>query len=258
MIASKPGPGYTTLMAAVNKYVDTDLSTVPTITGGSGANAYNQTKRRSLVTDGIDVRLLPYCQSIPGDPCGIMFNILARSDGSKYAVLKLTTFENVDFVSTLLPVWSTLIEWAVGNQTDSLIIDLLGNGGGWVSTAYALAVALFNPEPNTTYPFFNQYDRRVGPAAQFFLNDGLYLSNIQRTLKELATNETWIAERIATLNSNSNTVPSLISDTERMIQAVNILISDNKKASPCFLPTGIEYDDCAGQECRDCERDSSL
>jgi hypothetical protein len=225
-------------MAAINKYVDSDLSTIPPITGGgSNSNTGGVPKRRSLVSSA-NVSSLPYyCQSIgkgkSKKPCGIMINIMTRSDGSKYAVLKLNTFV-IDFMSDLLPAWSTLIQWAEGNKTDSLVIDLLGNGGGSVNTAYAFVVSLFNPAPDTTYPFFNQYDRRVGPAGQFFLKDGFYLSNIQSTLESLAANKTWIQERIVALNSNSSIVPSLINDTTRVIQAVDILISENVRATPCF------------------------
>lgn len=241
-LASTPGPGYDALMSAINKYVGANLTSVPPITGYN-ASDQGPSKRRSMQNSASG---LPYCQDLPGVPCGIMFNIRNRSDGSKYAVLKMTTFTNVDFSSHILPAWSTLVKWAVGNKTDSLIIDLLGNGGGAVKAAYSFALALFSPDQNASYPFINQNDRRVGPAAQYFLNNDLNLDNINRTLQTLLSNRTWVSNRVAALNTSTDILYSLLSSTTAMINAVSILINDNANAAPCVSPDGAAY---AGQSC---------
>lgn len=60
-------------------------------------------------------------------------------------------------------------------KTDRLIYDLTNNGGGIVITAYWAIAALY-PEllsPENSYPWLNYYDRRVGPGANYVIQNNL-------------------------------------------------------------------------------------
>ena len=60
-------------------------------------------------------------------------------------------------------------------QTDRLLYDLTSNGGGIVTTAYWAIAALY-PQLLTSqnaYPWLNYYDRRVGPGANYVIQNNL-------------------------------------------------------------------------------------
>ena len=182
--------------------------------------------------------ILYIMNGVTTDLCDVFFNIWTRTDGTKYAVLKLNSFK---FDSTLfLTKWPTLLSWATGNKTDKLIIDLTNNGGGTVANGYGLAWAIFNwidangTFSNSTYPFMNNYDVRYGPVARAFMSLGINTANI-KSLFNLTSNDTWVDQRVAAINSDPSKLSNLIAALTRAYSAVNILISQNANAKQCNI-----------------------
>ncbi|KAG1665984.1 hypothetical protein FOA52_010082 [Chlamydomonas sp. UWO 241] len=166
----------------------------------------------------------------------------SAADGSKYAVWKLNTcdLDEEQYVTH----WVNFVKMATDAKVTRLMYDVSDNGGGRILIGIQAAALLF-PELADAHAPRNEVDVTVGPAAAYCIKQGLLpgskTGEVPRALS-LVANETYIAERVGTVQSEPGLFAALVVKTKRMVAAMDILVKTGLLASGPGLPGSCVYE----------------